>query len=30
MRGSDVRQEDLMDYAEAIDFELLGKLPSGN
>ncbi len=30
VRGSDVSQEDLMAYAEAIDFELLGKLASGN
>jgi hypothetical protein len=30
VRGSDVSQEDLMAYAEAIDFELLGKLALGN
>jgi hypothetical protein len=30
VRGSDVSQEDLTAYAEAIDFELLGKLASGN
>jgi hypothetical protein len=30
VRGSDVSQEDLMVYADANDFELLGKLASGN